>query len=527
VDADLTNADLRSANLAGANLMNARIAGANFTGALISGAHLRGVDVRKAKGLDAAQTAAGGQAGPHLRKLDKLLGASLKDLKFSVILDGPDGATELIGQHRRMNAEPGGFMLWGRSFRDFLFEETRRWARSKPRLESITVEMKRWPMPQAEIHALLVAAWCEAFGLAVPSAEEIAALGTAKMDKEGGLLAAMLAELHRGSKGIAAWSKRPKAERDRLCGKIDLSGVNLGAVELSRHDLRGANFNEAGLAKAKLGAARFDGATFRNADLPEVDAWTSHFEAADFQGANLAKAKLFECSFRMANLRGTDLTGANLSMADLRGADLTSAKLDNVDFSYATFDEQTRFPVPAFMIPKQIKWAGVSVDPRKQGKTPTPTTSFDTFVVGLSTKVEVDRLKKALKMLKADRFRLYAQVDEKAVTGVVKSQSDADLVYSCRLGADGAFGCCTQNLNVCGGLRGSLCKHLLVLIVGLAKSGELDDATVSTWIEASRKQKAVLDKDAMSDTFIRYKGAEAGEVDWRPTETIPEDYYAL
>jgi hypothetical protein len=31
----------------------------------------------------------------------------------------------------------------------------------------------------------------------------------------------------------------------------------------------------------------------------------------------------------------------------------------------------------------------------------------------------------------------------------------------------------------------------------------------------------------MSATFLRYKGAEAGEVDWRPTETIPEDYYTL
>jgi hypothetical protein len=30
----------------------------------------------------------------------------------------------------------------------------------------------------------------------------------------------------------------------------------------------------------------------------------------------------------------------------------------------------------------------------------------------------------------------------------------------------------------------------------------------------------------MSTTFLRYKGAEAGEIDWRPTETMPEDYYA-
>jgi hypothetical protein len=130
-------------------------------------------------------------------------------------------------------------------------------------------------------------------------------------------------------------------------------------------------------------------------------------------------------------------------------------------------------------------------------------------------------------MLKADRFQLYAEVKNDTLVGVVKSQSDPDLVYSCRLGADGAFACCTQNLRPCGGLHGKLCKHLLVLLVGLAKAGQLDPATAEHWAQASRKRHPVLDKDAMSETFLRYKGAEAGEVDWRPTETIPEDYYAL
>jgi hypothetical protein len=31
----------------------------------------------------------------------------------------------------------------------------------------------------------------------------------------------------------------------------------------------------------------------------------------------------------------------------------------------------------------------------------------------------------------------------------------------------------------------------------------------------------------MSEALLKYMGAEAGEVDWRPMETIPEDYYAL
>jgi hypothetical protein len=130
-------------------------------------------------------------------------------------------------------------------------------------------------------------------------------------------------------------------------------------------------------------------------------------------------------------------------------------------------------------------------------------------------------------MLKAERFQLFADLKEDAIAGVVKSQTSNDLVYSCRLAADGSFGCCTQNLRHCGGLRGALCKHLLVLIIGLAKAGELDAATVNHWIELSRSRKPTLDEDAMSATFLRYKGAEAGEVDWRPTETIPEDFYAM
>lgn len=36
-----------------------------------------------------------------------------------------------------------------------------------------------------------------------------------------------------------------------------------------------------------------------------------------------------------------------------------------------------------------------------------------------------------------------------------------------------------------------------------------------------------LQKDFMSGPLLRYKEAEAGDIDWRPTETGPEDYSAL
>ena len=154
-------------------------------------------------------------------------------------------------------------------------------------------------------------------------------------------------------------------------------------------------------------------------------------------------------------------------------------------------------------------------------------TDVATFLKALELRVDVEKIKKAMKMLRAERFQLFNDVTDAHLNGVVKSQTDADLVYACRIESDGKYACCTQNLNICGGLRGSICKHLLVLIIGLVQAGKLDPQTIDEWVAKSLDVKAELNKETMGEIFIRYKGAEAGEVDWRPTETMPEDYYAL
>jgi uncharacterized protein YjbI with pentapeptide repeats len=154
-------------------------------------------------------------------------------------------------------------------------------------------------------------------------------------------------------------------------------------------------------------------------------------------------------------------------------------------------------------------------------------TDIATFLKALELRIEKPKIDKATKMLKASGFKLFNDISDQCVSGVVKSQTDPDLVYACRVDHEGHYSCCTQNLNVCGGLRGSICKHLLVLIVGLVQAGELDPTTIDFWIAKTLHVKAELDKENMGAIFIKYKGAEAGEVDWRPTETVPEDYYAL
>jgi hypothetical protein len=136
------------------------------------------------------------------------------------------------------------------------------------------------------------------------------------------------------------------------------------------------------------------------------------------------------------------------------------------------------------------------------------------------------RLSKTMSMLKKDGFQLFSNVTDTQLEGVVKSQTEADLVYGCRLASDGKFSCCTQNLNVCGGLRGQPCKHLLVLVIGLAKAGVLPLASANDWMIATLVQQPELDREASADVFLKYRSAQAGELDWRPTETTPEDFYS-
>jgi len=207
---------------------------------------------------------------------------------------------------------------------------------------------------------------------------------------------------------------------------------------------------------------------------------------------------------------------------------LSTANLEGTIFNGARYNEKTQ--LPAGFQAAGMTWCGSGTDPEKlrevMESAPKEPLDFARFLERLEASVDRERLKKAVKMLKAESFQLFSDVKSDSVMGVVKSQTDPDLVYSCRLNEEGKFCCGTQNLNPCGGLRGALCKHLLVLLLGLTKAGELDANLADAWARASKLQQPKMEKDIMSETFLRYKGAEAGEIDWRPTETIPEDYYA-
>ncbi len=380
------------------------------------------------------------------------------------------------------------------------------------RRDTVEVSVQKGAATGAKVRPVAIRAWHEALGQPIPSADELAREKKAAQAARKAKISDTIALLKTGRAGVEAFNKlTPKEHALVDLRKADLSGCELGGLVLGYNaDLTGARLGDAKLLKANLVGCRFADADFSGADLTGADGRGSTYLRADFSGANL--------------------TDVNLTCSDIRGANFTGADLGGCRFAQARFDEQTKWP-RKYQPPADLIWKGAGPDPRqaptKREKARPRPTDFSGFLDRLKKAADPAKLDKALAMLKADRFRLFARVEQDHVVGVVKSQSDASLVYSCRLASDGKYACCTQNLNICGGLRGSPCKHLLVLIVGLTQAGELDPGLAHDWTQASRGLKPELDKDAMSETFLVYKGAEAGEVDWRPTETIPEDFYAM
>ena len=163
-------------------------------------------------------------------------------------------------------------------------------------------------------------------------------------------------------------------------------------------------------------------------------------------------------------------------------------------------------------------------------KTPTDGTGeldFPTFINQLYACGDRGKVGRALDMLRKDRFQLYAHVQPEHLVGVVRSQSGSGSVYASWLDKDGHYGCSQPDLEDCMGLQGSTCKHLMVLVVGLARTNQMTMAQALAWMRAAKGESPRKNTTLCAETLIQYKGAQAGEVDWRPTETIPEDFYAM
>jgi len=553
--ADLSGADFTNANLKLAKFSGAIVDGADFTGATMVGADVGKVNFSKAKGFDPVRVQVAGGPGPAVQEFLKLatqanvLYTSLTVITPHPIPLSPGGrgergegeqaivlSLELHPNWIMCRDSTGNNFHSGQSGRgaagDLCFKLATKWHGSTPDLPTVTARGVNCSLGNKELKQIALRAWCELFGIDAPSEQELRKSASSSKAQKKQQADDWLAVLRNGKKGIEQWNGSIPALA-KIFNKqsgIDLANARLSGITLQHMEWKSVNFAGADLAKSEVLGCRFPEGNFAGASLKAGRFLHSSFNDANLENADASAADLEGASFKRANCKNAKFAKASLQGADLCGADLTDADLSATDLTRASYDEHTRWP-RGFTPTLEMVWKGPGTSPAAhqlvQSTKPRGKLDIEQFMTRLEELCDTGKLAKALSMLKADRFRLYAQVNDDHFVGVVKSQSDSDLVYSCRLNADGTYACCTQNLNVCGGLRGSLCKHLLVLIVGLTRNNELDPNVIDTWIRLSKTNKPALDKDAMSETLLRYKGAEAGEVDWRPTETIPEDYYAM
>lgn len=135
----------------------------------------------------------------------------------------------------------------------------------------------------------------------------------------------------------AARLPAPQAARVReqvlllLQSKEGFEGRDLTGADLSRLELRGANFRGALLERVDFTGADLRGADFTGAVLARAELTEADLTDAVFSGANLGLARLVRAKAE----KGVDLTRAVLYRADLTGASLRGARMDGVDLSEA------------------------------------------------------------------------------------------------------------------------------------------------------------------------------------------------
>lgn len=541
-DAKLTKADFRNAILCGANFKGADLTGADFTGAAVKGAVFSGARmIEKAVGLEIKKETSKPKLKEALAKIDQIAATTsvfttdcvmvLNSIRFAFRIHSLSKGAQ-VSIYPGVEDGPSFAPMSSKSVSAGLIELAKLWSDGALEIDEISATSPK--KLKEDLNGLAIAAWHEAFGLEVPTEAQVKQRAQEKAALVENERSQLVGELKGGASGIKAWNERTAKDKENrsliaLSGQ-DFSRTDLSGAALVRVDFDECNFKNAVFRGGQLVHSRCIGACFEGAIMDGADLRNTDFEKCSFVKATLVKANLSESSLVDARFVGADLTDANLTEADLKGADLSSTGLTGTVFDGAEYDEKTKFP-NSFSFTDKLRWWGKGPDPYLLAEAAKKTASkidFDEFIKALQQDFDQEQMKKVLKMLKADRFELYADVSDDLVTGVVKSQTDESLVYSCRLAKDGTFACCTQNTNVCGGLRGSVCKHILVLTIGVIKAGRLDATTALKWVLSSRAQaQKKLDKDVMAETLLKYKGCEAGEIDWRPTETMPEDYYAF
>jgi hypothetical protein len=151
---------------------------------------------------------------------------------------------------------------------------------------------------------------------------------------------------------------------------------------------------------------------------------------------------------------------------------------------------------------------------------------LEQFANALKSVAAYGKLQRALQMFQKSKNILFIRPDADGIVGIIKSQTKEDLDYSISINSKTYF-CGTQNIHICGGLRGQICKHILLALIASVKSGVMDQKKALDLIKTVSGMPPLYDKSKARQIFQEYELSKNGELDWRPIEIFPEDLLAF
>ena len=130
-------------------------------------------------------------------------------------------------------------------------------------------------------------------------------------------------------------------ECDEDSSEVDFDDLDLSGAMLENADLVGVVWCGTNLSRANLKAADFYWAILFTSNLSYADLQEAKFQGADLKEVNFQGANLMKANFGRDNLGGsTQLQGANLSEAQTEGAIFEGAEYDTHTVFPESFDPQ-------------------------------------------------------------------------------------------------------------------------------------------------------------------------------------------
>ena len=154
------------------------------------------------------------------------------------------------------------------------------------------------------------------------------------------------------------------------------------------------------------------------------------------------------------------------------------------------------------------------------------TENLPNFIYSAQRNLEWGKVNRAVKMLKKEKHLMFIERTPEGIAGIVKSQTNKALKYSVIVNENGSHVCGTQNLHRCGGLRGGICKHGIMLTMAAVKGNLITPEEGILWLQRSVGQYSVYNKQVASALFARCESPTL-DLEFRMVEINPEDFVAF